>query len=164
MEFVKIGKIVNTFGLKGELKVDYFTDFIEERFKHNSIIYVGEDKDEFKVNKYKIHKDYLLVQFIDNEDINLVEKYKNCFIYKNKKDIKPLQNGKYYFSDLVDLDVYVNDILIGRVLRVEKGVTYNYLRIKVNGEEKLIPNIPVFVKNIDLVNQRIDINEIEGLL
>ena len=164
MEFVKIGKIVNTFGLKGELKVDYFTDFIEERFKHNSIIYVGEDKDEFKVNKYKIHKDYLLVQFIDNEDINLVEKYKNCFIYKNKEDIKPLQNGKYYFSDLVDLDVYVNDILIGRVLRVEKGVTYNYLRIKVNGEEKLIPNIPVFVKNIDLVNQRIDINEIEGLL
>ena len=87
MEFVCIGKIVNTFGLKGELKVAYSTDFVSERFKKGSIVYLGEEKAPFVVKSYRLHKGFLLVVFNDNEDINLVEKYKNLYIYKSKDDI-----------------------------------------------------------------------------
>ena len=166
MNYVKIGKIVNTFGIKGELKVDIYTDFVEERFKKNSSIYIGEKYNEFIVKSYRIHKGFLLLLLKDNEDINLVEKMKNMYIYKAKDDIKPLKKGEYYFSDLKDLDVYVENELIGKVLKVEEGVTHNNLRVLKNEDNKeyLVPFIPVFIKNVDIDNKRIDINKIEGLL
>lgn len=164
MEFVKIGKIVNTFGIKGELKVDSYTDFIDERYAKDSVVYIGEDKLPFVMNKHRNHKGFLLIQFKDNEDINLVEKYKNMFIYKSQDDIKPLKKGEYYFSDLKDLDCYVNDKLVGKVKNVEAGIKYNYLRIAVDDNEKLVPYLPQFVDNVDLDNKRINIKDIEGLL
>ena len=164
MEFIKIGKIINTFGIKGELKLDVYTDFIDERFKKDTTVYVGEDKIAFVMKNFKIHKDYLLIQFKDNEDINLVEKYKNMYVYKSKDDIKPLKEGEYYFSDLINLDVYVNEGLIGKVIKVESGIRSNYLRINTNDQEKLVPFLPAFIEKVDLQNKRIVVKKIEGLL
>ena len=164
MEFIKIGKIINTFGIKGELKLDVYTDFIDERFKKDTTVYVGEDKIAFVMKNFKIHKDYLLIQFKDNEDINLVEKYKNMYVYKSKDDIKPLKEGEYYFSDLINLDVYVNEELIGKVIKVESGIRSNYLRINTNDQEKLVPFLPAFIEKVDLQNKRIVVKKIEGLL
>lgn len=164
MEFIKIGKIINTFGIKGELKVDSYTDFIDERFKIDTTVYIGEEKLPYVMKNYRIHKGFLIIQFKDNEDINLVEKYKNMFIYKSKDDIKPLKEGEYYFSDLRDLDVYSKELLVGRVIKVESGISCNYLRILVDDIEKLVPFLPVFIDKVDLENKRIYIKEIEGLL
>ena len=164
MEFVVLGKIVNTFGIKGELKVQYYTDFVDERFKKDSLVYVGEEKIPFTVKSYRIHKGFLMVLFKDNEDINLVEKYKNMYIYKSKDDIKPLKDGEYYFSDLKDLDVYVDNELKGRVIRVEEGISSNYLRVEVLDKQHLVPFIPAFIENVDLENRRIDVKNVEGLL
>ena len=164
MEYIRIGKIVNTFGIKGELKVDSYTDFANDRFKKDSTVYIGDDKIPFVMSNYRNHKGFLLIQFKDNEDINLVEKYKNMFIYKSKDDVKPLDNGDYYFSDLRDLDVYVEGELIGKVLRVEEGIRSNYLRVLVNDKEKLVPYLKVFVESVDLDNKRINIKKVDGLL
>ena len=164
MEYVLLGKIVNTFGIKGELKIDSFTDFPDERYKIGSKIYVGENKEEFIVNKYHFHKGFLLLQFKDNEDINLIEKYKGKHIYKSKDDIKPLKEGEYYFSDLKGLDVMLNNSKIGIVLNVEKGISSNYLRIKANDKEKLVPYLPVFIEKVDIENKQIFIKNIDGLL
>ena len=166
MEFVEIGKILNTFGIKGELKVASNSDFVEERYKKGSLVYVGEQHIPFKVKSLRTHKGFLLVLFEDNEDINLVEKYKNMFIYKSKDDIKPLKDGEYYFSDLRDLDVYVDDKYTGKVLKVEEGISSNNLRILKQEDNKqyLVPFLPVFIKNVDLDNKRIDIVYMEGLL
>lgn len=164
MEYIKIGKIINTFGIKGELKVDCYTDFINERFKKDTTVYIGEDKIPFIIKNHKIHKGFLLIQFKDNEDINLVEKYKNMYIYKSMDDIEPLKNGEYYFSDLKDLDVYVNEKIVGKVIQVESGISSNYLRIQINDQEKLVPYLPAFIEKVDLNEHKIEIKEIEGLL
>ena len=166
MEYVLIGKIVNTFGIRGELKVDSYTDFVKERFKKGSTVYIGEKHEPFIVNGYRQHKGFLLVSFKDHEDINLVEKYKNMMLYKAKEDIHKLKKGEYYFSDLKDLDVYVDDVLMGKVLQVEEGIRSNNLRIYKNedGKEYIVPFMPVFVENVDLENKRIDIIKMEGLL
>ncbi len=165
MEYILIGKVVNTFGIKGELKVYPYTDFIEERFKKGSKVYLGEDYLPFVVKSYREHKGMLLVLFEANEDINLVEKYKDYEIYKAKEDIEMLQDG-YYFRDLKDLDVYVENEAIGKVLQVEEGITANNLRILKNSDQKeyLVPFLPVFVENVDLDQKRIDIVKMEGLL
>ena len=164
MEYIKIGKIINTFGIKGELKLDVYTDFINERFKKDSLVYVGEDKIAFTIKNYKIHNDFLLIQSKDNENINLVEKYKNMYVYKSKDDVKPLKEGEYYFSDLINLNVFVDDKQIGKVIKVESGISSNYLRVKINNDEKLVPFLPAFILKVDLINRRIDIKNIEGLL
>lgn len=166
MDYVLIGKIINTFGIRGELKVNSYTDFAKERFKKGSTVYVGEKHLPFTVKGYREHKGFLLVSFKDHEDINLVEKYKNQLLYKAKEDIKPLKKGEYYFSDLIDLTVFVEAEEVGKVLKVEEGVRSNYLRIRRNddGKEYLVPFLPVFIENVDLEEKRIDVVKMEGLL
>ncbi len=166
MEYVVIGKIVNTFGIKGELKVYSYTDFVKERFKKGSKVYLSEKYLPFEVNSCREHKGFLLVSFKDHEDINLVEKYKNMLIYKAKEDIKPLKKGEYYFSDLRDLEVYVEGEKVGRVKIVEEGIRSNNLRIVKYADEKeyLVPFLDVFIEKVDLENKRIDIVKMEGLL
>jgi len=87
-------------------------------------------------------------------------------IYKAKEDIKPLKKGEYYFSDLRDLEVYVEGEKIGRVKIVEEGIRSNNLRIVKYADEKeyLVPFLDVFIEKVDLENKRIDIVKMEGLL
>lgn len=164
MEFIKIGKIVNTHGIKGDLKINVYTDFVEDRFEVGSTIYIGEKHIEEEVAEYRFHKNALLVRLKDKADINLVEKYKNMDIYKSSDDIEELDEG-YYFSDLKDLDVYVGEEKIGTVLYMEEGVTSNYIRVKTRDKEVLIPYIEdVFIEKVDLDNNRIYIKVMDGLL
>ena len=164
MEYVLIGRIVNTHGIKGELKVESYTDFVKERYQKGSAVYVGEKHLPFTVKSFREHKGFILVLFEGNEDINLVEKYKNEYIYKADEDIAPLKDGEYYFRDLRGLDVYVNGKKTGTVINVEEGSRYNYLRIRTDDEEKLVPYLKQFVLNVDLENKKIDIVDMEGLL
>ncbi|MDO4500190.1 MAG: ribosome maturation factor RimM [Erysipelotrichaceae bacterium] len=164
MEYTLIGKIINTHGIRGELKLESYTDFEKERFKKGSLVYIGEEHIEVVVKSYRPYKGFILVVFEGLEDINKVERYKEENVYKNNEDIKPLKKGEYYFKDLRDLDVYVEDIKVGKVLDVEEGINYNFLRIKTEKEEKLVPYLRAFVLNVDLDNKRIDIVKMEGLL
>ena len=87
-------------------------------------------------------------------------------VYKAKEDIKPLKKGEYYFSDLMDLDVFVEGRLKGRVLKVEEGIRNNNLRIRKeeDGKECLVPFLPVFIEKVDLKEKRIDVVKMDGLL
>ena len=164
MEYIRIGKILNTHGIKGELKVEIYTDFKEERFKKDSFIYIGEDKERVTCKGYRMHHEFLLLTLKDLEDINLVLKYKNAIIYKALEDIEPCKDG-YYFRDLKGLDVYVENMKVGSVLNAESGISSNYIRVKSNDtKEVLVPINNVFIKNVDLENKRIDIVKMEGLL
>ena len=166
MDYVRIGKIINTHGIKGDLKIDSYSDFESERFKVGSKVYLGEEYLEMKVSSFRSHQGFLLVSFEGYEDINLVEKFKNFIVYKSKDDIKPLKQGEYYFSDLRDLDVYIDNQLVGKVLRVEEGLRNNNLRILKNEDKKeyLVPFLKPFYESVDLENKRIDLVKMDGLL
>lgn len=166
MEYVVIGKIVNTFGIKGELKVESHTDFLSERFKKDSTIYIGENHEALKVASYRMHKVFVMLSLVGLDNINLVLKYKDMYIYKSCDDIKPLGDGEYYFKDLINLDVYLDDKQVGKCINVEEGKAYNFLRIKKDDDKEcLVPNLPVFIKNVDLANSRINlIDKASGLL
>ncbi len=165
MEFVVIGKIVNTFGIKGEVKVESHTDFASERLKKDSIIYIGEDHKALTVKGYRMHKGFIMLSFNEYDNINQVLEYKDMYIYKSCDDITPLKEGEYYFKDLENLDVYVGENHVGKCLYVEEGKAYNFLRIKENsGKEVLVPNLPVFVSGVSLNDKRINLNKVDGLL
>lgn len=164
MDFVRIGEIINTFGIKGELKVDSCSDFIKDRYKSESTIYISDKYLPFTVESYKLHKGFIMLKLKGLDNINDVLKFKGETIYKSIEDIDNLKDGEYYFKDLRNLDVYVEDKLVGKVMQVEKGVGYNFLRIKKDKEEVLVPYLKQFVLNVGLDKKRIDIVKMDGLL
>lgn len=164
MEFVRIGTIINTHGIKGELKIENHSDFIEERYEKGSYVYIGEQYIKETVKTYRIHQGYVLLLLEGKENINLIEKYKGLEIYKDSSDIKPLKEG-YYFKDLVGLDVYQSDKKVGCIMSCEEGVKSNFIRIlKEDKKEVLVPFLDNFILNVDLESNRLDIVEMEGLL
>ena len=162
MEKVIIGQIVNTHGIKGELKIKISTDFVEERFQKGNHVFIDDHgiMIEMVVLTQRIHKGHVLVSFEGYQDINKVEKYKGCYLYANK-DESLLDEGEYYVGDLIGCEVYNYNQLIGRVKDVQLYEHHDVLVVE--GTHKvLIPYVDAFVKNEDIAHQRIDVELIEG--
>lgn len=162
MKFYKCGHIMTTHGIKGDLKVKPLTDF--DRFYKGSRLYILHKGDyvEVTVNKASIFGSYYLVSFVDLLDINLVEKYHSDDIYVSELDrANELEEGEYYYSDLIGKEVYntFGDAR-GKVIEVRELPKSQYLVVKYNGKNVLIPFINEFIED---VNDRIIIKEIEGL-
>ncbi len=169
MEYIRIGKIVNTHGIKGELKIQSYSDFDAERYQKNHIVYIQSENQyiPFKVATYRNHKGMPLVSFIDHQNINNVEKYKNCDVFINKEDRKPLKNGEHYWDEFVGLTALdENGNKIGTTMHMEStNGAQNNLRIKTNdGKEILVPYIPMFIKEMNPEEKTIIIYLQEGLL
>ena len=165
MEYIKIGKVVNTFGLKGELKIESYTDFPNERFRKGQILHIdsAEGFQQVTVLRKREHKGFLLVSFQGLEDINLVEKFKGYLVYISKDRIHELPAGQYYYFQLKGCSVHDQNHFIGTVENVESGYQ-TILRIRTDEKEILVPYVDAFVKDVDVSNKRIDVNLIEGFL
>lgn len=165
MDYLKVGNIINTFGIKGELKVESLTDFEQERFQKDQTLFV-EYQHQYvpvKVSSYRLHKGFVLLALTGLDNINLVEKYKGCCLYVAKKDLHPLKQGQYYFFQLMDCDVYHNGERIGQVTEVQAYYQV-ILRVQTQQKEVLIPFVDCFIQKVDLENKRIDVQLIEGML
>ncbi len=163
MEYLNVGIIQNTHGLKGELKVRNISDF--NRFVVGNTLYIKHNSEYIKaiVKSVREQKDLLLVQFEGLEDINKVLLYKGDTIVISKDDAGDLDDGRYYYYELIGRDVYnQNNVLRGKVTDILEYPMYDMLEIEYKGVKKLIPFIDEFIDSID--DDRIVIKEIEGLL
>ena len=166
MDGLLVGKIVNTFGIRGQLKVKVFTDFVEERFKADTKIYLGDDfKIVLNIEKSQMHKGMLLIKFKEYDNINDVIKYRDLNLYVDKAGVEELEDG-FYFHELVDMQVYDTDnALIGNVLAVEETNAHNNLRVmKKDNTTCLIPYVDAFIMEVDQDNNKIIVKVIEGLI
>lgn len=162
MEFVEVGKIVNTFGIKGELKVVTESEFIANRFAPQQTLYVGKQKTPVVVKSYRLHQGNVLLLLKEVNDINQVLKYVDEMIYVSADSIEDLPDG-YYLFQLIGLKVLVNNEVVGEVIDAYKQMQ-TLLKIKTADKEVLIPYVPAFVKAVDLNQKTITIEVITGLL
>ena len=159
MNFVYIGELVNTHGLKGEVKI--ISDFKEKDkvFKVGNKIYTGINYDCLEITSYRRHQNYDMVTFKGLDKIEDVVIYKGDIVYVNRDD--------YDFGiineDLIGLSVYGNDY-IGKVTGFLKSNAHELLVIENEGSKHYVTYIDEFIKKIDLDNKKIIINEIEGLI
>ena len=160
--YVFVGKIINTFGIKGELKVLSDFEFKERVFTKDFNIYIGEDKIKEVVNTYRHHQEYELITLMCYNNINEVLKYKDNDIYIKRSDLK-LEDNEYLLSDLIDLDVYDEDKYIGKVIDYTETKEYYLLKVHLD-KNYYIPCISHFIKNVDLKNKRIDTNKGSDLI
>ena len=141
-----IGKIVNTHGIKGELRIkdNLTTKQKEEIFKIGSNLII--DDKAYKITSYRVHKDYDMVIFDGFNNINEVLFLKGKNVYKSKDEIN-LNNGDILDSELITYKVKTTDNLEGSILDVEEtGNNYKILRLLINNRGKLVPYHKDFVK------------------
>ncbi len=169
MKYICIGKIVNTHGIKGELKIQSYSDFDVERYKKGNTVYINYENQylPFIVKTFRIHKGHSLVSFEEYSNINDVEKYKEHMIYISEQERKPLKNGQYYRNQIVGLIAKdANGNTLGNVISVEETTgAQNNIRIQTDDKQEfLVPYIPEFIQSVDLEKQTIVILMQEGLL
>ena len=167
MQYLEIGQIVNTFGIKGQVKVVPFTDDIT-RFEQLKNVYIVNKKSkiEVEIEQVKYHKDMVLVKFKGLDKIEDVEIYKNSYLEIDRKDGKPLEKGEYYIVDLIGLDVISDEGQnLGKVDDIYNTGSNDIYVVKDElGKQLLLPAIKDVIKEVDLNNKKIIVHLIDGLI
>ena len=166
---LKVGKIVNTHSLKGEVKVISSTDFEEQRFEKGTELLITRGNQvvkEVTVESYRTHKNNLLVKFVGIDSIEEAEKLKNLQIKIDSENIGELEENEYYFHEIIGCEVFdENGKSLGEISEIlTPGANDVWVIKSQNGKEILIPYIGDVVKKIDVENKKIDIEVMEGLI
>ena len=166
---LKVGKIVNTHSLKGEVKVISSTDFEEERFKKGSKLLITRGNQlirEVVVQSYRNHKNFLLVKFEGIDSVEEAEKLKNLQIKIDSDEVGELEENEFYFHEIIGCQVFdENDKNLGEIIDILTPGANDVWVIKgENGKEILIPYIEDVVKQIDITNKKVNIEIMEGLI
>lgn len=166
---LKVGKIVNTHSLKGEVKVISSTDFEEERFKKGSKLLITRGNQlirEVVVQSYRNHKNFLLIKFEGIDSVEEAEKLKNLQIKIDSDEVGELEENEFYFHQIIGCEVFdENDKNLGEIIDILTPGANDVWVIKgENGKEILIPYIEDVVKKIDITNKKVNIEVMEGLI
>ena len=156
MEYIYIGKLVNTHGLKGEVK-------ILSNFRHKNLVYksgfnlyVGKDKQKFEVESYRRHKNFDMVVFKNYYDINMVEHLKGSLVYANKEDL----NDTKLALNLIGYEVICDKKALGVISEIIDNGANEILSLDTG---IMIPYVDTFISNINHDSKRVIINYIKGL-
>ncbi len=160
MNYLYIGKLVNTHGIKGEVRILSNFRHKDKVFIKGFKFYVGKDKKEYVVETYRKHKNFDMVVFKDNYDINLIEHLKGSFVYINKDELK-LDKNKFLSVDLIGFDVIINDKTIGVI---EDTLDTPANEVLVLDNNVMIPYVDAFIKKVDIENKKVFVNDVKGLL
>lgn len=166
-QLMEIGQIVNTYGIKGFLKVVPYTDDIT-RFEDLKSIYV-ETKNSLKtfiIEDVKYSKNLVLLKLKGIDDINTAEIYKNCYLKIDRKDAVELPEDSYFIIDLIGITVYTdNNEELGNIVDVySTGANDIYVVKNELGKQVLLPAIGEVIKDVDIQNKKMIVHLIEGLI
>ena len=164
---LEVGQIVNTFGIKGEVKVMPFTDDIT-RFDDLEKVYVKTKKEEklYKIQNVRYHKNMVLIKFENIETPEQAELLRNAFLEIDREDAISLEEGTYYIADLIGMEVYSDD---GNKLGIVEDI-YNtgandiYVVKNDLGKQILLPGIKEVIKEVNLDTEKITVHLIPGLI
>lgn len=165
-EYLDIGKIVNTHGVKGELKILPFTDDITRFERLNSVLIKKSenDYDEYVIDNVRYHKDFVLIKFDKVDNMNDAEKLKNRILSIKRQDAIDLPEDTYFICELIGCKVYENDRLLGELIDVIQTGSNDVYVVKREGhKDLLIPVLKDVVKVVDIENERIEVELLEGL-
>ena len=160
---IEMMKIVNTHGVKGELKVQHYAD---SPLFFKKVPYLYDKKGTaFHITGVREGKNCLLVTIEGIEDMTSAERLKNVTLFAKREDFPPLGKGEYYLIDLIGLTAQtVDGELIGEVTDIIEKAAQNLIVIKKGEKEILIPKCDAFVDRVDLDEKMIYITPIEGLI
>ncbi|MEY8744975.1 ribosome maturation factor RimM [Paenibacillus tundrae] len=168
-EFMNVGKIVNTHGIRGELKIMPLTDFPEVRFANNAELYFFTADNHpilVHVESARLHKNMYIVRLKEFGNINEVEKFKGGMAKVSKEDLAELDENEYYFHQIVGCTVITEEgDTLGTISEILTPGANDVWVVKTPaGKEVLIPVIDDVVLHVDVKEKLVKIHLMEGLL
>ena len=168
MNYFNVGKIVNTQGLQGEMRVLSVTDFAEERFKKGNILALFDKKDQFvmdvEIASHRKVKNFDIIKFKGMYHINDIEKFRDFSLKVAEEDLSDLEDGEFYYHEIIGLEVYENDLLLGTIKEILQPGANDVWVVKRKGKrDLLLPYIPPVVLGINIEQGRVDVEIPEGL-
>lgn len=164
MEYIVVGKIVNTHGIRGDIKVYPHTNDME-RFSTLKRVYIGEEKLSFEIENVKYHKGMILLKLKDFNNINEVLKFKDEFIFVDELNKIKLPKDNYFIYELIDCKVFdLDGKLLGYIKDVLQNSSNDIYIIKDKDREYLIPAVKEFIKEVNIREKKIIIDPIEGMI
>ena len=165
-KLITVGKIVNSQGIKGEVRVWPLTDF-PERFKNDSTVLLdinGELRPLTVEHSWK-HKNFLVVKFREIIDMNSAKAVKEGLLKVSRDSLQELPRDTFYIFEILGMEVITSGgLTLGRVKDILQTGSNDVYVIEGQEKEYLIPAIREIVKNIDRENRLITVEPIEGLL
>ena len=166
-ENLEIGQIVNTFGIKGFVKVNPFVDDIS-RFDNLKKVFVKNNKNikELEVEEVKYHKNMVLVKFKGIDIVEEAEILRNSYLEVDRENAIELEEGEYFIVDLLGLNVVTeSNELLGKLEDIfNTGSNDIYVVKSADGKQLLLPAISEVIKEINIKENRIVVHLIEGLI
>lgn len=166
-KYLEIGQIVNTFGIKGMVKVKPFTDNIE-RFSNLEKIYIKNKsgQTEYKIQEVKYHKNMVLIKFEGIENPEQADLLRNSYLIVDRETEESLEPGRYYIVDMIGLDVFTDDNeYLGKLEDIyNTGSNDIYVVKNELGKQVLLPAIEDVIKSIDMDNKKVIVHLIPGLV
>ncbi|ALB29104.1 MULTISPECIES: ribosome maturation factor RimM [Companilactobacillus] len=164
----RVGTIVNTHGIKGEVRVISITDFPEDRFKAGAKVYL-KNKDqvtEFTVESSRPHKSFILLKFKGYDNINDVEKYVKSELFADGEEVSNLNEGEFLYKQIIGLTVIDKDLgEVGKVTEIiELGSNDVWVVKGPKYKEILLPYIDDVVKSVDIDNGVVNVEIPDGLM
>lgn len=168
-EYLNVGKIVNTHGIRGEVRVISQTDFPEERYRSGAQLVLFRDNKEpvtLTIKTHRKHKNFDLVSFEGYPNINDVEVFRDGILKVSKDDLIDLDEGEFYYHQIIGLTV-VDETgkELGKIKEIlSPGANDVWVVQRPKQKDALIPYIESVVKEIDIESGVVHVEIPEGLL
>ncbi|UNK16735.1 ribosome maturation factor RimM [Paenibacillus sp. N3/727] len=167
-----VGKIVNTHGIRGEIKVVPHTDFAEQRFASKSQLFIVSPKGgrpvPVTVESSRFHKNMYVIKFKEISGINEAEKYKESLLKISEELQEELPENEYYFHEIIGCRVITDDEPaeeLGTITEILTPGANDVWVVKTSeGTEILLPSIPDVVLDVDKASKIVRVHLMEGLL
>lgn len=166
-EYLQIGKIVNTHGVRGEVKLIPLTDD-PNRFDELDWVFIEKDgkMDKHTIQQVKYMKGSVMIKFSDIESIDEAGQYRDCFVLVDRKNAVKLPEDSYFICDILGCSVFdEKGVLLGELVDIlHTGSNDVYVIRNQSGKEILLPALKSVVRSISPEQQRIDVIIPKGLL
>lgn len=165
-DYIAIGKILNTQGRAGAVRVLPLTDY-PQRFEVKSRVYVSlkGSRKLMSIEKSAPHQKYLIVKFKEIPDMNAAEEIKGGILEITRDQLFPLQENTYYIFDIIGLTVSDRTRgSLGKITEVLQTGANDVYVVETGGRPLLIPALKQVVKEIDLPAGRMVVELPDGLV
>lgn len=163
-EFLELGKIVNTHGIRGEVKIQPWCD---DPAIFDELEYIYLDNEKYYIERSRFHKNCEIVKLEGIDDINRAELFRNKIVTIEREALGELPEGTYYMVDILGLPVKTSDETVLGVIDdiIKTGSNDVYvLRETFNGKQILIPVIDSVVKKVDIDEGYVLVELMKGLI
>ncbi|MBC2263255.1 ribosome maturation factor RimM [Listeria booriae] len=168
-QMFNVGKIVNTHGLMGEVRVISQTDFADERFVPGNEFFLfaknSKKPEKLVIKTHRKHKNFDLLTFEGIVGINNVERMKEGMLKVPESQLGDLEENEFYFHEIIGCEVYTEEgELLGTISEILTPGANDVWVVQQKGEkDKLVPYIADVVTSVNIADKKITISVMEGL-